>query len=330
MFPSAPLGALLLGALPLLVAPAAAAGPLSSPKRGLVFTPNATTPLDNYVWTRQPSSLTWYYNYKPDPSGVYGNLSQEEFEFVPMLWGTPDDINDTSFLTSIKRLVKEKGVNITNVLTFNEPDGPFEWGGSNMDPGVAAQVWVNNIEPLREMGIRVGLPACTGAPTGLEWLKKFLNACSVVLSGDGPKRNCTYDFTTIHWYGPFDGLASHMGNYAANFPNKTVWITEYNLDNQELEYTQSFYNMSAEYFDRMDYVERYSLFAAFRSGVSNVGPNAAMLNNAGELTDIGNWYLGRPSTGVQPKSGAAFHSAAPQYLDVLVGALLAGAALLGF
>jgi hypothetical protein len=58
--------------------------------------------------------------------------------------------------------------------------------------------------------------------------------------------------------------------------------------------------MSAEYFDRLDYVERYSYFGSFRSDASNVGPNAAMLNNKGQLTDIGSWYLGGKATGNQP------------------------------
>lgn len=30
-----------------------------------------------------------------------------------------------------------------------------------------------------------------------------------------------------------------------------------------------------------------------------------MLNNAGELTDIGSWYLGGSATGVDPQSGLA-------------------------
>lgn len=62
--------------------------------------------------------------------------------------------------------------------------------------------------------------------------------------------------------------------------------------------------MSAEYFDRLDSVGRYSLFASFRSDVSNVGPNAVMLNNNGELTDVGSWYLGGEATGVDPQSAA--------------------------
>ena len=77
-------------------------------------------------------------------------------------------------------------------------------------------------------------------------------------------------------------------------------MTEYNLDHQSLEATQSFFNSSTEYLDRLDYLERYSIFAAFRSDVSNVGPNATMLSAGGQLTDIGAWYLGRSATGVKP------------------------------
>ncbi|KAK4095930.1 glycoside hydrolase family 128 protein [Parathielavia hyrcaniae] len=315
----------LLAAVPSFIAPVAA-----SPKRGLVFTPNETTRADDDIWVTKPTTLTWYYNYKSDPEPTYADVPQSEFEFVPMLWGTPPTLDDTSFLTNVTRLV-EQGVNITNVLSFNEPDGPFAWGGSSMQPSVAAQVWVKNMIPLQEIGIRVGLPACTGGPDGLPWVQDFLTECSKLISTDDETRNCTYDFVTIHWYGSFDGLASHMGQYAAAFPNKTMWITEYNLANEDLAATQSFYNISADYFDRLDFVERYSLFGAFRSDVSNVGPNGAMLSNNGSLTDIGAWYLGRPATGIKPTDGSSessgFRSLPQAGLSVL-GALLAAAAFL--
>ncbi len=77
-------------------------------------------------------------------------------------------------------------------------------------------------------------------------------------------------------------------------------MTEYNYDHQDLSTTQEFFNMSTEYLDRLTYLERYSLFGAFRSDLSNVGPNAAMLSAGGQLTDIGAWYLGRSATGVKP------------------------------
>jgi Glycosyl hydrolase catalytic core len=55
---------------------------------------------------------------------------------------------------------------------------------------------------------------------------------------------------------------------------------------------------------RTSYVTHYSYFGSFRSDVSNVGPNAAMLTQDGKLTDIGSWYLGRVATGNIPKSGS--------------------------
>jgi len=79
------------------------------------------------------------------------------------------------------------------------------------------------------------------------------------------------------------------------------------LNNASLSDSQSFFQTSAEYFDRINYTTRYSYFGSFRSDVSNVGPNAAMLTQNGDLTDIGSWYLGRAATGNVPsaKSHAA-------------------------
>ncbi|KAK3306280.1 glycosyl hydrolase catalytic core-domain-containing protein [Chaetomium strumarium] len=311
----------LLAALPSFVLPAAAD---SSSKRGLVHTPNETTRADDTIWVQKPTDLTWYYNYKPEPESAFQDIPQSEFEFVPMLWGAPASLDDTSFLSTVRSLIEDKKINITHVLSFNEPDGPFAYGGSNMEPADAAQVWVKNMIPLQQMGIRVGLPACTGGPGGIPWLQNFLSECSKLVSTGDKTQNCTYDFVTIHWYGNFEGLASHMGQYSATFPNKTMWITEYNIDNQDLQTTQAFFNMSADYFDRLDFVERYSYFGAFRSDVSNVGPNGAMLSADGNLTDIGAWYLGRQATGVQPSQGESwgFRSAVPHASVALLSAWL--------
>ena len=343
-----PLTTVLLAPL-LLFAPTGSAEPRVSSKRGLVSTPDSRFPQDRdaHIWT-QNSPLTWYYNYQAEPSPAFDHLPQSEFEFVPMLWGKPENKDDTTFLQTVERLVGERKINITHVLGFNEPDGPRKWGGSDIDPDTAAHVWLKNIAPLRERGIRVGLPACTGSPDGTKWLDNFLKSCSKQLSGKGPTRNCTFDFVNLHWYGNFEGLASHIGGYSATyahpssasppcrlltsslprFPDKPIWITEYNLDHQDLSATQAFYNSSADYFDKTNVVERYSLFGAFRSDVSNVGPNAAMLDKDGRLTDIGAWYLGRSSTGVIPSAG--LRGVEPQHAASLLGAAVAGFAILCF
>ena len=192
-----------------------AATPGRSNKRGLVFTPNSTHPSDNYIWGQEPSDLTWYYNYGAKPSPAFSNLTQDRFEFVPMLWGAPTDLSDTSFLTTVRELVETKGLAITHVMSFNEPDGPHEWGGSDIEPSIAAKLWISNIMPLQEMGLKVGLPAPTGGWGGIPWLNQFLGNCSMMISSGRNKQNCTYDFVPIHWYGNFGGLASHIGTYAA-------------------------------------------------------------------------------------------------------------------
>ncbi|GAP86989.1 putative glycoside catalytic core protein [Rosellinia necatrix] len=291
-----------------------------SDKRGLVFVPSKDHPEDNEVWVRDGSDLTWYYNYSPSPAPAYAGQAQGDFEFVPMLFGS---IDDTSFLDTVTGLL-DGGRNVTHVLTFNEPDGSTQTGGSNLYPWKAAQVWVDNIIPLQAKGVKAGLPGCTGGPGGIPWLREFLGNCSQLISTGGTQRNCSYDFVSIHWYGNFEGLASHLGEYSAAFPNKTQWITEYNFDHQDLATTQGFYRTSAEYFDRLDSVARYSYFGSFRSRVSNVGPNAVMLSNGGELTDIGSWYLGGAATGVDPQSGRAARGRASLLLafaSALVGGL---------
>ncbi|CZS97569.1 hypothetical protein WAI453_008702 [Rhynchosporium graminicola] len=267
----------------------------TSSKRGLVFVPpkSSQNQHDNQIWVEQGSDLTWYYNYGVQPSLAYANRTQGDFEFVPMLWGT-----DPNFYSSVKALI-DGGRKISHVLAYNEPDGDQSTGGSKIDPATAATYWISQIEPLRKMGVKVGAPAVTGSPRGFTWLEDFFNSCA------SQGTNCTIDFIPIHWYGDFGGLASHMGQVNATYPNVTQWITEYALNHQPLEATQSFFNMSAEYFDRMAGVGRYSYFGSFRSDVSNVGPNAAMLTQKGELTDIGSWYLGGAATNKIPKGSGA-------------------------
>jgi hypothetical protein len=315
----------------------------SSSKRGLVFVPSPDHPHDNQIWVSDPTDLTWYYNYKVQPSPAYSNLSQSDFEFVPMLWSPSE-----TFKSEVQTLVNG-GTNITHIMAYNEPDGDGATGGSNVDPQTAAENWIAQIEPLRELGIKTGAPAVTGSPRGHTWLQSFFTACADLGT------NCTVDFIPVHWYGNFEGLASHLGEVSATYvifpqflsllfrlfhslqtiadklsnryPNISIWITEYALNDASLTDSQYFFKTSAEYFDRLDSVDRYSYFGSFRSDVSNVGPNAAMLTQDGKLTDIGSWYLGGAATGNVPSSKSAKGAAAQETVESwFVGsvALLAG------
>jgi hypothetical protein len=287
-----------------------AAASSRSDKRGLCFIPNATHVQDNAIWTREGSDLTWYYNYQDRPSPAYAAYSQDEFEFIPMMWGVDtNNPEDTSFLNHVTELM-DQGTEIKHALGFNEPDMNVA-GGSGVAADVAAKAWVANFEPLGKMGVKLGLPACTGAPAGFTWLKDFLGNCSAILSEDGKKKNCTWDFLPVHWYDNFGGLKSHIDERRKEWPGVEIWITEYAYAHRDIGETQQFYNQTIEYFDKEDYIGRYTYFGAFRSETSNVGPNAVFLNNDGDLTDIGSWYLGFGSTGVDPNSGGGDESAAP-------------------
>ncbi|KAF7561951.1 hypothetical protein G7046_g2175 [Stylonectria norvegica] len=145
-------------------------------KRGLCAVSSTDNPSDDKIWIQPGTDLTWYYNYQELPSPAYSSLSQEAFEFVPMMWGVGANPEDTTFYDTVKKLIEE-GTNISHVLGFNEPNAPASWGGSNVIPETAAQAWVANFEPLGKMGVKLGLPACTGGFPGAEiWVTEFAYA----------------------------------------------------------------------------------------------------------------------------------------------------------
>ncbi|KAI4151012.1 MAG: hypothetical protein LQ340_003747 [Diploschistes diacapsis] len=231
-----------------------------------------------------------------------------------MLFGAPSSSSDsTPFNETVVQLM-QGGANISYVLAFNEPDGSPATGGSSMLASTAAQLWISQVEPLKAKGVRLGGPAVTSAQTGFEWLVNFFAAC------DG---GCSVDFLPIHYYGDFQGLASHIGQVRAAYQNVSLWVTEFGYPNVGLQDAQTFFNQSEQYLDRLDYIERYSYFGSFRSSVSNVGPNEAMLDQNGHLTDIGSWYLGGSATGNVPGAASVTSKLATWSLTVVLFATLA-------
>lgn len=221
-------------ALALLAAPFVRTQDDASSKRGLIYVAPEEDASDNHFWDSAGSDLTWYYNYTPDPTPAFEG---SELEFVPMQWG--EDGAD-SFYDTVKRQVNA-GKDIKYVLAFNEPDGCSD-GGSCVDAKTAAGIWKEQIEPLKELGLILGSPSVTGSPRGLSWMQDFFTEC------DG---DCSPHFFAAHWYGDFEGMASYLGQVNATYPNMTLWMTEYAYPDGTLEESQDFFNMSADYFDRL-------------------------------------------------------------------------------
>ena len=188
---------------------------------------------------------------------------------------------------------------ITHVLVYNEPDGSVESGGSNLTPQDAAKTYLESIAPLRDppYSLKMSLPATTGSPNGLNWLREFNSSCHKITAS-----GCPFDFLAAHWYGDFPALASWLGTLHQLYPTLPIWLTEFALPAFPENITYDFVNQTIVYLDQLDYVERYSYFGTFRRGAANnfTGPNVAMLDDNGALTRIGALYLGGNLTGFAP------------------------------
>jgi hypothetical protein len=208
----------------------------TSPKRGIPYVGSKNANSDNKIWST-PGVLSWYYDYD-----FHDVSSLSSLTYIPMLWGAVDSNSKGAFLQAVKSY-HDQGKNISYVLGFNEPDEGKTTGGSSMSAKDAASTWIAEMEPVRSLGVKAGAPAVTGSGRGLDWLKDFFSACN---------GKCNPDFMTVHWYGPFEGLASFVGQMRQLYPNQTVWVTEFGLPNQALPATQQFVNQSINFLDGLE------------------------------------------------------------------------------
>ncbi|CAO2652634.1 Nn.00g009170.m01.CDS01 [Neocucurbitaria sp. VM-36] len=263
-------------------------------KRGFAFIGD-THVSDNSLLASTNSPLKWYYNWSPYPNSNLAALST--LEFIPMIHGI-DATQDSRTETVISNIPDSS----THLLSFNEPDGTQESGGSKISPEDAAKAYIDYVVPFRtgDKGGRkwmISHPSTTGSPMGLNWLRDFNTSCYEIDSQNG----CPTDFIAAHWYGAFDGLAAWLGtldefyngNTSREVPLK-IWVTEMGLPQQSAENTVQMMNQTLPYLDGQKYVERYAWFGAFRTDDANewTGDGVALFDDDGGLTELGALYMG--------------------------------------
>ncbi|KAJ6475051.1 glycosyl hydrolase catalytic core-domain-containing protein [Mycena vitilis] len=225
-------------ATPASTSAAAANPPSKVPKRGLAFAADNST--DIFKANQTASVASWVYNWGLIPPG---DLADSGIEYIPMQWSGADIEN---------LAVTVKGLGSKTILTFNEPDFAQQ---SNMNATFAAQLWMQYIEPLKESGIKLGGPAVSSGDTGRPWLTDFMAACS----------QCTIDFIPLHWYGSgTGGFYDYIYQVHGQFPNHTLWITEFAETSSNDSVVLDFMNQTITTLDGLDFVERYSWFGFFR------------------------------------------------------------------
>jgi O-glycosyl hydrolase len=191
-----------------------------------------------------------------------------------MLWGTKQ-------ISDFTRLVKPGYARYA--LGFNEPDHA---GQANLDPGNAASIWQQHMQPLKGQGYSLVSPAVTSGSSGKPWLQSFLKSCS----------GCNVDYISVHWYGTDpQQFIKYCEDFHTTF-GKDLWVTEFACQNfsggaQCTEsQVQNFMSTVTAWMDSTPYIAKYFAFGVMVN-MQGVNPLNQLMGANGQPTALGWSYL---------------------------------------
>lgn len=274
-----------------LLLPNAIAQSNDTSKRGIAYIVDGHS-ADYNLLLSSKSPLNWYYTWKPTtaPKEIFWGDREDTIEFVPTIHNNTKLDADLVALASLPESSKY-------LFTFNEPDGTFETGGSDLSPQDAARDYIAKIVPLRNR-FKISHPTTTGSQRGFQWLQDFNTACWAI----DPENGCPTDFVVVHWYGDFLGMTSWIGQLAAWYQGSKVglqgelkmWVTELGVPGAPTDANLAVMSETLPYLDSLDYVDRYAWFGIFRpDGANNwTGAGLSLFENDGGLSTLGAMYVG--------------------------------------
>lgn len=280
--------ALRLGLLGLLLASGGVAqAQTKSPKRGLAYDYKSAADLQALA-----PGTSWWYNYTSVPdagvAGVYRGLA---VDYVPIQWGSR--LNNGP--VTADQLAANIPAGTQYLLGFNEPNFRSQ---SNLTPTQAAAIWPVLQEVARRKNLKLVSPAlnycgdCVQengvtyySPT--QYLDAFFAACP----------NCQVDYIALHTYVCEEQYLRQKVAEVKKY-NKPIWLTEFACgDAPAAQITlaaQKKYMLDAvNYLENEPAIFRYSWF----SGRNNEIPNINLLGADGQLTALGQQYVGLPFNG---------------------------------
>ncbi|NML65380.1 T9SS type A sorting domain-containing protein [Hymenobacter sp. RP-2-7] len=276
-------------ALGLLVGPAwqtAQAQTIRSAKRGEAYGYNSAADLRALA-----PGVAWWYNWAPTPdatgaASVYQALG---VEYVPTQW---NGSLDGSPVTA-DRLDAKISAGVQYLLGFNEPNFRSQ---ANLTPSQAAAVWPALQEVARRRGLKLVAPSvnycgdCVSENgvtyyTPTQYLDAFFAACP----------SCQVDYIAVHTYVCQEQYLRQKVAELKKY-NKPIWVTEFACGDmpagQITAAVQQKYLLDAvNYLEKEPAVFRYAWF----SGRNNEIPNINLLGSDGQLTALGQLYVGRPA-----------------------------------
>lgn len=226
----------------------------------------------------------WYYTWKPHEDGI-DTFTNNDIEFIPMLWG----INDVT-LQNIELVQDKKS---PYLLTFNEPDNLSQ---ANMSVEEAIELW-----PMVQRTNKIlGSPAVAYENSVLHndgWLQRFMEEIK--------SREYHVDFLCIHRYtetwNTIEEALDDLRNYLLKIYEKykkPIWLTEFSLikwnsyttgDFPSEEMQCQYARKVQEMLNELPFVERYAWFSA-SSYNSGEYENTFLFTQDGTLTNIGKAY----------------------------------------
>jgi hypothetical protein len=173
------------------------------------------------------------------------------------------------------------------LLGLNEPDIAAQ---ANIAAAEAAALWRAHVLPLKALfpQLRLGSPAVSNAPAGLQWLEDFFAALGGVAASG-------VDFVALHYYSPDE---QHFEEYVAGaFKRfgKPLWVTEFACTefNPTSPATEAqvlaFMSAALKFLEGAHYVERYAWFGAMEDVGDAVG-RANGLQDGEQLSAAGKLY----------------------------------------
>lgn len=192
------------------------------------------------------SEITWAYNYGSQSDGL------QSFKYVPMLYDAKA-ATLTSWDTDVTTAIEAGSLSL---LTFNEPDQTISVGGTDIDPAIAASIYIRHVQPYAGK-IALGSPAISQKDQKLEWLSRFMVSCT----------DCTIDFLAIHYYAStldVTAATSDMARWISNAYSlfqRPIWITELGvLPVATQEQSSDIMKAMLDWLDNQDYVVRYAWY----------------------------------------------------------------------
>ncbi len=195
----------------------------------------------------------WFYSWGPTKP-VFPNQ-----QFVPMIWGKTGATD-----ANVKMLAERN--DIDHLLSFNEPDNSSQ---SNIPVDTA----IARYKVMQRTGLRLVSPVTTQDQAfGIgKWLTNFMTIAQ--------NQRMRIDCIAVHWYDwgnqtnnaatdsltaekVFGRFKTYMENVHSAYPDKPIWLTEYNANvNRKSQVVQMYFmRLSSEWLNDQPWVERYSFF----------------------------------------------------------------------